>query len=250
MHVTLTDVTKGRRGAALPATSLSYRSGRASLAVAETEQRPSVLGLIASGRMRPDGGAVQIDGGADAASLRRRVALVDAPEVCDPAPNVSTAGLVGEELMFAGRRADPRAARRWLDERGWGDLAGTTVGDLAPHARLRILCELALLRPDVEGLVLVSPDRHGGEPLDWWALAQEVAERDVAVLVIAGSASQWAIEHQEAIAEVAATESALGAALGEFDERQAAWAQSGGETALGGIPSSGDPHDHTQEDRA
>jgi hypothetical protein len=228
MRVELDGVSKGRRGAALPPASVSYRSGRATLAVAETEQRPTVLGLIAAGRMRPDSGAVTIDGAADAAAVRRRVALVDAPDVCDPAPNVSVAGLVGEELMFAGRRADPISARRWLEGLGYRELAGTAIADVSPAERLRVLCELALLRPGVEGIVVVSPDRHGGEPLAWWRLMQEYAERGMAVLAIAGRASEWAIDHQDAIAEVAATESALGAVLGEFDERQAAWAQSGG----------------------
>ncbi|WP_345134100.1 hypothetical protein [Microbacterium laevaniformans] len=49
MRVRLDEVQKGRRGEALGTTSLTYRSGRATLAVAETEQRPTVLGLIASG---------------------------------------------------------------------------------------------------------------------------------------------------------------------------------------------------------
>jgi hypothetical protein len=228
MQITLEGVSKGRRGAALPEASVSYRSGIATLAVAETEQRPTVLGLIASGRMRPDTGSVTIDGTADASALRRAVALVDAPDVCDPAPNVSVAGLVGEELMFAGGRADPISARRWLDALGYRDLAGTAIADVPATVRLRILCELALLRSGVDGIVVVSPDRHGGEPLAWWRLMQEYADRGIAVLVIAGRASEWAIDHQDAIAAVAATQQALGAALGEFDERQAAWAQSGG----------------------
>ena len=70
MRVRLDEVQKGRRGEALGTTSLTYRSGRATLAVAETEQRPTVLGLIASGRMRPDAGTAAL---ADSsASLARR----------------------------------------------------------------------------------------------------------------------------------------------------------------------------------
>ena len=41
MRVDLTGVAKGRRDEALPATALTYRSGRATLAVAETQQRPT-----------------------------------------------------------------------------------------------------------------------------------------------------------------------------------------------------------------
>lgn len=189
MRVTLTDVSKGREGIALPETSAEFASGRAVLAVAETEQRPTLLGLMASGRMRPDTGAVLIDGGRDAAALRRRVALVDAPDVSDPAPNVTVAGIVAEELMFAGRRSDPVAALRWLDDAGARDLARVPIADVVPQRRLRLLLEVATLRRGVDGLVLVSPDRHGGDPREWWALAHEFAGRGFAVLVVAGEAS-------------------------------------------------------------
>lgn len=186
MRVELSRVAKGR---ALPVTSVAFRSGRASLAVAETEQRPTVLGLVASGRMRPSAGAVTIDGAADAAALRRRVALVDAPDVSDPAPDVIVAAVVGEELMFAGRRSDPLAVRAWLDDHGVRELSRIPIAAVDPTVRLRLLLELAALRPGVEGIVLVSPDRHGGDPRDWWRLAQEFAARGLAVLVIAGDAA-------------------------------------------------------------
>ncbi|MFJ6651719.1 hypothetical protein ACIQLJ_02855 [Microbacterium sp. NPDC091313] len=193
MEIALHEVAKGRDGRALPSTTLAYRSGAATLAVAETEQRPTVFGLLASGRMRPDSGRVTIDGRADAAALRRAVALVDALDVSEPEPNVAVAGVVAEELMFAGVAPNPFAARRWLDDVGLGDLAGIPVGEVAPAARLRILLELAAMRPGVRGIVLASPDRHGGEPAVWWALAEEFAARGLAVLVIAGVASRTAL---------------------------------------------------------
>lgn len=186
MLVTLADVSKGRRGLALPSTSLVFRSGRATLAIAETEQRPTVLGLIATGRMRPDTGTVTIDGVSRPRDLRRRAALVDAPDVSEPAPNIALAGVVAEELMFAGLPADPLAARRWLDEHGLRHLSRVPIADVEPVDRLRVLLELAARRPGVDALVLVSPDRHGAEPSQWWPLAEEFAERGFAVLVIAG----------------------------------------------------------------
>ncbi len=192
MRVNLTGVAKGRRDEALPPTDLVYRSGRATLAVAETQQRPTVLGLIASGRMRPDAGTVALDGATDrraVAALRRRVALVDAPDVSEPAPNIAVAGVVAEELMFAGLPSDPLAARRWLDAQGLRSASRLPIADLAPEHRLRILLELAAARPGVDGLVLVSPDRHGGDPAAWWRLAEEFAARGLAVLVIAGAAA-------------------------------------------------------------
>lgn len=206
MRVELLDVSKGPGKRVLPETSLSYETGRATLAVAETEQRPTVLGLLASGRMRPDTGLILLDGRADASGLRARVALVDALDVSEPASGVTVAGVVAEELMFAGRAPNPFAARRWLEDLGLGDLAGTPIGNIAPSARIRILLELAVLRPGIEGVVLTSPDRHGGEPGNWWRIAEELAERGFAVLVIAGRASRSALEAAAAAREHTATQ--------------------------------------------
>ncbi|MBN8424822.1 hypothetical protein JF531_09835 [Microbacterium esteraromaticum] len=189
MRVALQSVTKGRRGQVLPTMDIVFESGHARFIRAETEQRPTVLGLIASGRMRPDSGTVTIDGVADAGALRRRVALVDAPAVSDPPPDVAVGAVVGEELMFAGRPATPRHARRWLRMLGFDDLIRTPIGVIDPAARVRILCELAVLRAEVEALVLVAPDRHGGRPDGWWRIASEFADRGYAMLVIVGGAA-------------------------------------------------------------
>jgi len=193
MKVQLRGVSKGKAQRALPHTSLSYATGEVTLAIAETEQRPTVLGLLATGRMRPDTGAITIDGREDPPALRRAVALVDAPEISEPEPNVTVAGVVAEELMFAGAPPTPFAARRWLDGLHLDDLASTPVGDVAPGRRVRILLELAAMRPNVAGIVLVAPDRHGGSPTVWWRLAHEFADRGLAMLVIAGVASRMVL---------------------------------------------------------
>ncbi|MFJ4036974.1 hypothetical protein ACIPVB_02720 [Microbacterium sp. NPDC090007] len=212
MKIVLHEVGKGR---ALPPTSTAFETGTATLVIAETEQRPTVLGLVASGRMRIDGGSVLIDGRADRGSIRRRVALVDAPLVSEPESNVTVTGVVAEELMFAGHAPTPFAAARWLEGLGLDGLAATAIGDVAPAARIRLLLELAALRSGVDGLVLVAPDRHGGEPAAWWRLAREFAERGYAVLVVAGRASHTAL----ATADDAA---ALGAAALDAASRDAA----------------------------
>ncbi|HEY9323608.1 MAG TPA: hypothetical protein VIP50_01640, partial [Agromyces sp.] len=137
MKVELDAVGKGRREHALPVTSAMFESGRVTLVAAETEQRPTVLGLIASGRMRPDTGRVALDGRSAPSRLRRRVALVDAPEVSEPEPNVTLAGVAAEELMFAGRRSDPIAVRRWLDEHALGEAASVPVSNVDPADRVR-----------------------------------------------------------------------------------------------------------------
>ena len=204
MRIELRGVSKGRQGQSLSSTTVGFESGRATLTRAETEQRPTVLGLLASGRMRPDTGTVVIDGRADASGIRRRVALVDAPDVCDPAPNVTVAGVAAEELMFAGIPSNPLAVARWLVDLGLAEFARVPIADVEPRVRLHLLTELAILRDGVEGLVLVSPDRHGGDPLEWWALARDLADRGFAVLVIAGDASAAAIGAASMIARMQA----------------------------------------------
>ena len=189
MRIEVRGVAQGRSRGTLPETTTAFETGRATLVVAETEQRPTVLGLVASGRMRTEIGSVRIDGKTDAAQIRRRVALVDAPIVSEPEPNVTVAGVVAEELMFAGRTPTPFAALRWLEGLGLDDIAGLPIGNVDAAIRVRLLLELAALRPRVDGLVLVAPDRHGGEPSSWWRIAQEFAERGYAVLVVAGHAS-------------------------------------------------------------
>ncbi|PZQ87430.1 MAG: hypothetical protein DI534_14565 [Leifsonia xyli] len=189
MRIELDGVSKGR--AALPRTSLSYASGELTLAEAETTERPTVLGLIASGRMRPDTGEVRVDGAPDAARLRREVALVDAPVVSEPHPGVTLASVVAEELMFAGRRNSRAAVRAELERLGAASDSATRMADLAPATRIRVLAELALLRPGVRGLVVVSPDRHGGEPTAWHAHLTAIARRDLAVLALIGRPA-WA----------------------------------------------------------
>ena len=193
MLVRLEAVTKAARSHALSATTLQFETGAVTFAFAETEQRPTVLGLLAAGRMVPDAGGVLIDGHDDPPALRRRVALVDAPDVSAPEPNVRVTDVVAEELMFAGKRSGRAAARRWLQENDMDDAAHRPFGNLEPGERLRLLCELAAARAGVEGLVVVSPDRHGGDPHLWWRLADEFAQRGLAVLTIAGEASRMVL---------------------------------------------------------
>jgi hypothetical protein len=205
MRVTLHEVSRGRGGQSLPTTSLEFHSGAVRFALAETEQRPTVLGLIASGRMRPDTGRVTIDGDSNNKALRRTIALVDAPDVSDPHPDITLAGVVGEELMFAGVGATPLHARRWLNQLGFGELAGVPIGNVDPAARVRILCELAILREGTEGIVLVSPDRHGGSPDGWWRIASEFADRGYAMLVVIGGSAAVALERMHELEAINAS---------------------------------------------
>jgi hypothetical protein len=106
---------------------------------------------------------------------------------------VTVAGIVAEELMFAGLASHPLAVRRRLAGLGAAEYARYAIGTVPPTVRIRLLTELALLRTGVEGVVIVSPDRHGGDPVEWWRFARELAGRGIAVLVVAGDASAAAI---------------------------------------------------------
>ena len=233
MKIALQEVSKGRNGQALPLTSLEFHTGSVRFALAETEQRPTVLGLIASGRMRPGSGRVSIDGSTDTKALRRRVALVDAPDVSDPHPDIALAGVVGEELMFAGVGATPLHARRWLAQLGYAELASVPIGSIDPAARVRILCELAILREGVDGIVLVSPDRHGGSPDGWWRIAGEFADRGYAMLVIVGGSAAVALERMHEFDAVNASGPVEPLALEPLRQAQGPTEESQGPTAEG-----------------
>ena len=193
MRVELNEVTKGK-GIALPTTTTHFESGSVTRVVMETEQRPTVLGLIATGRMKPDTGTVTIDGSDSRRQLRRRVALVDAPSVSEPEPDVTLGGAIAEELMYAGLPSNPVAARLWARNMQMLESIDLPMAVVDPTTRIRALTELAALRTQsadkpIDGLVLVSPDRHGGDPRQWMRIADLMADRGLAVLIIAGSAA-------------------------------------------------------------
>lgn len=193
MRVELREVSKGK-DLALPATSVVFESGSVTRVVVETEQRPTVLGLIATGRMRPETGTVTIDGEASRKQLRHRIALVDAPGISEPEPGVTFGGAIAEELMYAGRATSPVAARLWARSMNMLDRFELPMADVDPGTRIRALLELAALRTQdgkksIDGIVLVSPDRHGGDPHEWMRIANLLAARGMAVLIITGSAA-------------------------------------------------------------
>ncbi len=218
MKIVLDQVAKGPRNAALPPTSVTFRTREVTLARAETEQRPTVLGLIASGRMRPDSGTVTIDGASDYSEMRKRIALIDAPDVCEPAADITVAGIVAEELMFAGRPSNPIAVNRTIAELGASEWARYAIGTIPPTVRIGLLAELAIMREGVQGLVITSPDRHGGDPNEWWELAKGLAARDLAVLVVAGDASAAAIAAATLVDRIAEADAARPTADSTFDE--------------------------------
>lgn len=181
----LADVTVS---GALPPVSASVGGGEVGVVAVETEQGATILSLLAGGRMRADSGAVS----PSAALLRESVALVDTPGICDPPGGVRLLGVVREELMIARRPSGRRAALAFLGSIGAEHHAGAQIRSLPSGVRLRALCELAALRPGVTGIVITSPERHGGSAQEWRGVAESLAARSFAVLVVTSRAGRTA----------------------------------------------------------
>lgn len=173
---------------ALPPFSAVLQHSVPAFAAAQGERGPMLASLIAAGRLIPDRGTVLIDGRDDPAALRAAVALVDTPVVAEPAPALPVGTVVREELRFAGRRGRRSDAEAFLTALGLERWRRAPMLDLPPAGRLRLLLELAALRPGVRALVLTSPERHGGHAADWQRLAAEFSARALPVLVIGGAA--------------------------------------------------------------
>jgi len=194
IRVTLRGAAVGTgRDAALPPVSVSFGPGFPTLLATEGGNRPTVLSLVASGRMKLDEGSIDAmdsDGHPlSPARLRRAIALIDTPLVAEHSDDVSIATVVREELALA--RSNHRADRpaEYSDRHGFGSLP-------ADH-RLRLLIDLALRRPEVAALVITSPERHGGDPALWWRVVRETAARGIAVLVVTDAAT---VAHLERLA--------------------------------------------------
>ncbi|WP_435080957.1 hypothetical protein [Clavibacter michiganensis] len=197
MIVTLTDARVGDGPApALPAISLSYGGPDPVIAIAETELRPTVLSLVASGRMRIDGGSIALDGDDSAGVALRiaeRVALVDTPRINEPADDVTLRAVVAEELALAGHRSGRHEVGVILDDQGLADLARAPFSAVPAVARIRLLTTLAASRDGVEAVVVTSPERHGGAVAEWMRVLRDVARSGTGVLVVTSEAAAEAI---------------------------------------------------------
>ena len=176
MRITLDEAAIGTGlGAAVPPLTLTADAGVTVLAV-ETAERPLLVSMLLGGRLRADSGTIVTDSS--------RVALVDTPVVAEPVPGVSLMSVVTEEFSFAGRPASRGAVRAFLEEHELLGYAKVPVRALPPADRVRLFSELALLRDGVEALVVTSPERHGGNPADWFGTLTAIGERGITVIVV------------------------------------------------------------------
>jgi len=177
-------------GASVPPLTIAVADGEVSVLAVETAERPMLVSLLLGGRIRPDSGTVTIDGRDDLDELRTRSALVDTPVVAEPTPGLSLASIVAEEFSFAKRPASRRAVHTFLKRNGIDDYAAVPVRSLPPAKRTRIFSELALLRPGVSALIVTSPERHGGEPAEWFDTLAEIAARGVTIVIVTDAATR------------------------------------------------------------
>lgn len=173
----------GEHGWLLPPTSLRIGTGQLAL-VGCGNIDPTAFALTFSARMEPTSGAVLLNGAGDPFALRDRIAVVDAPDVTSPEPALPLSAVVAEELAYAGAAADRVAVGEWLDDAGAAQYAQTRFELVPPELRTDLLTELAAQRQGVDVLVLVAPDRHGGNPDDWWAVAVRHARQGTAVVLL------------------------------------------------------------------
>jgi hypothetical protein len=185
MRIELDQAAVGRGlGASVPPLDLLVAGPAPVVIAVQTDERPLLVSLLLGGRLRPDSGRVLVDGRADADELRRRSALVDTPVVAEPSAGITLATVVAEELSFAGLASSGRAVRSFLARHGLADFAKLPIRSLPPADRIRLLCELAAARPGVEALIVTSPERHGGEPSEWFGPLAELSERGVSVAIV------------------------------------------------------------------
>ena len=171
----------------LPATSLLIEPGAPTVIVAETSERPMLLSLVLGGRLALTSGSVLVNGQPDAAALRSHTALVDTPFVSEPTPGITLALVVAEELSFAGRPSGAKSVAAWLQGHGLSYLAQVPMRSIPPTERVLLLTELALLREGVTALVVTSPERHGGDPTEWYSQLVAISERGISVAIITDS---------------------------------------------------------------
>ncbi|MES2093228.1 MAG: hypothetical protein V4531_05380 [Actinomycetota bacterium] len=190
MRIQLHQAAIGRGlGAAVPALDLIVGGPQPVAVAVQTDERPLLVSLLLSGRIRCDAGRVLIDGRDDADELRRRTALVDTPVVAEPTASIALKTIVAEELSFAGRAASSRAVRAFLAHHHLGDYASLPVRALLPADRIHLLSELAVLREGVDGIIVTSPERHGGEASEWYGPLKALAERGVTVTIVTDDAT-------------------------------------------------------------
>ncbi|MFC0628161.1 hypothetical protein [Kribbella deserti] len=180
---------KGPHAPMLAPTSIAVSGHQLVLLAGDPGASHTAASLGLSGRLRVDGGGVTLDGKADMAALRRRVAVVDTPGITEPDDALPVRTVIGEELAIAGRKAGRRAVQAWLEENDASEFGEMRFEHLPVDARTRLLAELTVARPDVQVVILTLPDRLGGDPHHWYGVGRDLAARGYGVVITCSESS-------------------------------------------------------------
>ncbi|EWT02232.1 ABC transporter ATP-binding protein [Intrasporangium oryzae NRRL B-24470] len=163
--------------------------GRVTLVPTDPGVGQVALALAIGGRVDLAAGSVAIAGSTERRTLQVLTRLVDVADVTAPEDALPVKVVVAEELALAERPSSRRDVADFLAERGLADRARDRWDSLPPGVRTRTLLELGSWHPEVRVVVLTGPDRHGGDPHEWYVAAQRLAERGLTVVVICSPAT-------------------------------------------------------------
>lgn len=183
----------GPHGPLLAPTSLRVRDGQSLLVTSDPGVGGTALALVLSGRLRPSRGTVLLDGASAPSKLRRRVAVVDSPEITEPEGSVPVRDVIAEGLSIAGRPSRRSKLRTWLGQHDLEEHADERFENVPAAERTRLLVDLAAEGRGTEALILDHPDRHGADPGSWYELARREAVRGRAVIVLCAPHSAEAL---------------------------------------------------------
>ena len=159
-------------------------TGRVTLVPTDPGTSQVALALAVGGRVELAAGSITIGGVPDADLRRLRTRLVDVVDVTAPEEALSVRSVVAEELALAERPASRRDVATFLADRRLEERSRARWGSLPAGLRTRLLLELAVRHRDVRVVVLAGPDRHGGDPREWYRAALELAGRGLTVIVL------------------------------------------------------------------
>ncbi|MBC9821570.1 hypothetical protein [Terrabacter sp. MAHUQ-38] len=148
----------------------------------------TALALAIGGRVDLIGGSISIGGSSHRSHLQLRTRLVDVPDVTAPEDSLPLRAVVAEELALAERPSSRRDVAAFLADRELTALAARRWESLRSGLRTRLLLELGSWHPQVRVVVLAGPDRHGGDPREWFEAASALADSGLTVVVLCSPA--------------------------------------------------------------
>lgn len=147
------------------------------------------LALAIGGRVDLLRGSVSIGGWSHRSHLQLRTRLVDVPDVTAPEDSLPLRAVVAEELALAERPSSRKDVAAFLAARDLTALAARRWESLPSGLRTRLLLELGSWHPQVRVVVLAGPDRHGGDPEEWFEAARALAGGGLTVVVLCSPAT-------------------------------------------------------------